>query len=46
MPRGTPLCSKHAKMICEVHYSQSTRHFEDEKMVVVLQKHYYWVKPR
>jgi hypothetical protein len=35
-----------AKMIWEAHYSQVEGHFCIEKTVVVLQKHFYWIKLR
>ena len=34
--------SEHAKMIWEVHYSWVAGHFGVEKIVVVLQKYFYW----
>ena len=34
--------SEHVKMIWEAHYSRVTRHFGVEKIVVVLQKYFYW----
>ena len=36
------LSSERVKMIWEAHYSRAARHFEVEKMVVVLQKYFYW----
>jgi hypothetical protein len=36
--------SEHAKMIWDTHYSQVERHFGMEKIVVILQKHFYWPK--
>jgi hypothetical protein len=38
--------SERAKIIWEAHYSQVARHFGMEKIVVVLQKHFYWPKLR
>ena len=38
--------SEHAKKIWEAHYSQVVGHFGVEKMVVVLQKYFYWPKLR
>jgi hypothetical protein len=38
--------SEHAKMIWEAHYSQMAGHFGMEKIVVILQKHFYWPKLR
>jgi hypothetical protein len=38
--------SEHAKMIWEAHYSQETRHFGVDKIMAVLQKHFYWSKLR
>jgi hypothetical protein len=35
-----------AKMIWEAHYSRMAGHFDVEKIVVVLQKHFYWPKLR
>jgi hypothetical protein len=35
-----------AKMILEAHYSRMAGHFCVEKIVVVLQKHFYWPKLR
>jgi hypothetical protein len=35
-----------AKMIWEAHYSQVAGHFGVEKIVVILQKHFYWAKLR
>jgi hypothetical protein len=37
---------KHANMIWEAHYSRMAGHFGMEKIVVVLQKHFYWPKLR
>jgi hypothetical protein len=37
---------KHAKLIWEAHYSRMARHFGMEKIVVILQKHFYWPKIR
>jgi hypothetical protein len=36
--------SKNAKMIWEAHYSHLAINFGVEKIVVVLQKHFYWPK--
>jgi hypothetical protein len=36
--------SEFSKMIWEAHYSRMAGHFEMEKIVVVLQKHFYWPK--
>jgi hypothetical protein len=36
--------SERAKMIWEAHYSRVAGHFGIEKIVVVLQKHFYWPK--
>jgi hypothetical protein len=36
--------SEHANIIWESHYSQMAGHFGVEKIVVVLQKHFYWPK--
>jgi hypothetical protein len=36
--------SERAKMIWESHYSRMAGHFGVEKIVVVLQKHFYWPK--
>jgi hypothetical protein len=38
--------SEHAKLIWEAHYSWMAGHFGVEKIVVVLQKHFYWPKLR
>jgi hypothetical protein len=38
--------SEHAKLIWKSHYSQVARHFGVEKIVVVLQKYFYWPKLR
>jgi hypothetical protein len=38
------LSREHAKMIWEAHYSGMTRHFGMEKIVDILQKHFYWPK--
>jgi hypothetical protein len=38
--------SEHAKLIWEAHYSRVAGHFGMEKNVVILQKHFYWTKPR
>jgi hypothetical protein len=38
--------SEHAKMIWEAHYSRMEGHFGMEKIVVILQKHFYWPKLR
>jgi hypothetical protein len=38
--------SEHANMIWEAHYSRMAGHFGMEKVVVVLQKHFYWPKLR
>jgi hypothetical protein len=35
---------EHAKMIWEAHYSWMARHFGVEKIVVILQKYFYWPK--
>jgi hypothetical protein len=35
---------EHAKMIWEAHYSWMAGHFGVEKIVVILQKHFYWPK--
>jgi hypothetical protein len=37
---------EHANMIWEAHYSRMAGHFGMEKIVVVLQKHFYWPKLR
>jgi hypothetical protein len=37
---------KREKMIWEAHYSRMTGHFDVEKTVVILQKHFYWPKLR
>jgi hypothetical protein len=37
---------EHEKMIWEAHYSRVVGHFGVEKIVVVLQKHFYWRKLR
>jgi hypothetical protein len=36
--------SEHAKLIWEAHYSRVAGHFGVEKIVVVLQKYFYWPK--
>jgi hypothetical protein len=38
--------SECAKLIWEAHYNHMAGHFGMEKTVVVLQKHFYWPKPR
>jgi hypothetical protein len=38
--------SERTKLIWEVHYSWETIHFGVEKIVVVLQNHFYWLKLR
>jgi hypothetical protein len=38
------LANKHAKLIWEAHYSRMEGHFGMEKIVVILQKHFYWPK--
>jgi hypothetical protein len=38
--------SEHEKLILEAHYSQVVGHFGIEKIVAVLQKHFYWLKIR
>jgi hypothetical protein len=38
--------SERAKLIWETHYSQVAWHFGIEKTVVMLQKHFYWLKLR
>jgi hypothetical protein len=40
------LTSEHAKLIWESHYSRIEGHFGVEKIVFVLQKHFYWPKLR
>jgi hypothetical protein len=35
---------KHENINWEANYNQETRHFGVEKEVVVLQKHFYWLK--
>jgi hypothetical protein len=36
--------SERAKFIWETHYNRMAGHFCVEKIVVVLQKHFYWIK--
>jgi hypothetical protein len=36
--------SEREKMIWEAHYSQVAGHFSVEKIVAMLQKHFYWPK--
>jgi hypothetical protein len=36
--------SERAKLIWESHYSQVVGHFDIEKIVAMLQKHFYWLK--
>jgi hypothetical protein len=36
--------SEHVKLIWEAHYSRVAGHFGIEKIVAVLQKHFYWPK--
>jgi hypothetical protein len=38
--------SECAKMIWEAHYSRMARHFGVKKIVVILQKYFYWTKLR
>jgi hypothetical protein len=38
--------SERLKLIWEAHYSQVVGHFDIEKTVVMLQKHFYWLKLR
>jgi hypothetical protein len=38
--------SERVKMIWEAHYSRVAGHFSVEKTVVMLQKHFYWLKLR
>jgi hypothetical protein len=38
--------SEHAKIIWEAHYNQEVRHFHVQKIVEVLQNHFYWLKLR
>jgi hypothetical protein len=38
--------SDHAKMIYQAHYSWMVGHFGVEKIVVILQNHFYWTKIR
>jgi hypothetical protein len=38
------LASERAKLIWEAHYSQVTGHFSIEKIVAVLQQHFFWPK--
>jgi hypothetical protein len=38
--------SKRAKLIWEAHYSRMARHFGVEKIVAMLQQHFYWSKLR
>jgi hypothetical protein len=38
--------SEREKMIWEAHYSRATGHFDIEKTVAMLQKHFYWPKLR
>ena len=38
--------SEQAKMIWEAHYSRVAGHFNIEKIVAMLQKHFYWPKLR
>jgi hypothetical protein len=37
---------EHMKLIWEAHYSRVAGHFGIEKIVAVLQKHFYWSKLR
>jgi hypothetical protein len=38
--------SERAKLIWEAHYSQVAGHFDVEKIVAILQQHFYWSKLR
>ena len=38
--------SEREKLIWESHYSRVARHFDIEKTVAMLQKHFYWPKIR
>jgi hypothetical protein len=38
--------SEHEKLIWEAHYSRVAGHFGVEKIVVVLEEHFYWPKLR
>jgi hypothetical protein len=36
--------SEQVKLTWEAHYSQVVGHFDVEKIVAMLQKHFYWLK--